>query len=94
MNQNNVEKLLETVNSFVRDLHEINEATDQRTVAEIERRAVNKLQLAIVEVEMAGRDLYAIASRRKGQIRRGEVNADNQSTVARGSKPKATRKAK
>jgi hypothetical protein len=63
--------LLETVNSFVRDLAEIQEAKDQKELAAIERRAVNKLQLAQVEIEMAGRDLYAVAQRRRGELRRG-----------------------
>lgn len=71
MKHENVDKLLETVNSFVRDLAEIQEAKDQKELAAIERRAVNKLQLAQVEIEMAGRDLYAVAQRRRGELRRG-----------------------
>lgn len=71
MKHDNVDKLLETVNSFVRDLAEIQEAKDQKELASIERRAVNKLQLAQVEIEMAGRDLYAVAQRRRGELRRG-----------------------
>ncbi len=71
MNHDNVDKLLETVNSFVRDLAEIQEAKDQKELAVIERRAVNKLQLAQVEIEMAGRDLYVVAQRRRGELRRG-----------------------
>lgn len=71
MKHDNVDKLLETVNSFVRDLAEIQEAKDQKELAAIERRAVNKLQLAQVEIEMAGRDLYAVAQRRRGELRRG-----------------------
>lgn len=71
MKHDNVDKLLETVNSFVRDLAEIQEAKDQKELASIERRAVNKLQLAQVEIEMAGRDLYTVAQRRRGELRRG-----------------------
>lgn len=71
MQHKNVDKLLETVNSFVRDLGEVANANDQRELAAVERRAVNKLQLAQVEIEMAGRDLYAIAQRRRGELRRG-----------------------
>lgn len=71
MKHDNVDKLLETVNSFVRDLAEIQEAKDQKELASIERRAVSKLQLAQVEIEMAGRDLYAVAQRRRGELRRG-----------------------
>jgi len=71
MKHDNVDKLLETVNSFVRDLAEVQEAKDQKELAAIERRAVNKLQLAQVEIEMAGRDLYAVAQRRRGELRRG-----------------------
>ena len=71
MKHDNVDKLLETVNSFVRDLDEVANAKDQRELASIERRAVNKLQLAQVEIEMAGRDLYAIVQRRRGELRRG-----------------------
>jgi len=71
MKHENVDKLLETVNSFVHDLDEVASAKDQRELAAVERRAVNKLQLAQVEIEMAGRDLYAIAQRRRGELRRG-----------------------
>lgn len=71
MKHENVDKLLETVNSFVRDLAEIQEAKDQKELASVERRAVSKLQLAQVEIEMAGRDLYAVAQRRRGELRRG-----------------------
>lgn len=71
MTHKNVDKLLETVNSFVSDLDEVANAKDQRELAAVERRAVNKLQLAQVEIEMAGRDLYAIAQRRRGELRRG-----------------------
>lgn len=71
MQHKNVDKLLETINSFVRDLGEVANAKDQRELAAVERRAVNKLQLAQVEIEMAGRDLYAIAQRRRGELRRG-----------------------
>ena len=71
MQHKNVDKLLETVNSFVHDLGEVANAKDQRELAAVERRAVNKLQLAQVEIEMAGRDLYAIAQRRRGELRRG-----------------------
>lgn len=71
MQHKNVDKLLETINSFVRDLCEVANAKDQRELAAVERRAVNKLQLAQVEIEMAGRDLYAIAQRRRGELRRG-----------------------
>ena len=71
MKHDNVDKLLETVNSFVRDLDEVANAKDQRELAAVERRAVNKLQLAQVEIEMAGRDLYAVAQRRRGELRRG-----------------------
>lgn len=71
MQHKNVDKLLETVNSFVSDLGEVANAKDQRELAAVERRAVNKLQLAQVEIEMAGRDLYAIAQRRRGELRRG-----------------------
>lgn len=71
MQHMNVDKLLETVNSFVSDLSEVANAKDQRELAVVERRAVNKLQLAQVEIEMAGRDLYAVAQRRRGELRRG-----------------------
>lgn len=71
MQHKNVDKLLETVNSFVSDLSEVANSKDQKELAAVERRAVNKLQLAQVEIEMAGRDLYAIAQRRRGELRRG-----------------------
>lgn len=71
MKHENFDKLMETVNSFSSDLYEVATAKDQRELAAIERRAVNKLQLAQVEIEMAGRDLYAIAQRRRGELRRG-----------------------
>lgn len=90
----NVSKLVETIQSFVGDLQEIQEATDMRTASMIERRAVNKLQLAQVEVEMAGRDLYAIATRVKARIRRGDVDEDDKRTVAGGSEPKPAGEAK
>lgn len=71
MQHKNVDRLLETVNSFISDLSEVAAAKDQKELAAVERRAVNKLQLAQVEIEMAGRDLYAIAQRRRGELRRG-----------------------
>lgn len=67
----NVDKLLVTVQSFVADIKEAEEAKDQRELASIERRAVNKLQLAEVEIEAAGRDLYNVVQRRRGELRRG-----------------------
>jgi len=67
----NVDKLLATVQSFVADIKEAEEAKDQRELASIERRAVNKLQLAEVEIEAAGRDLYNVVQRRRGELRRG-----------------------
>lgn len=67
----NVDKLLATVQSFVADIKEAEEAKDQRELASIERRAVNKLQLAEVEIEAAGRDLYSVVQRRRGELRRG-----------------------
>lgn len=67
----NVDKLLATVQSFVADIKEAEEAKDQRELASIERRAVNKLQLAEVEIEAAGRDLYNAVQRRRGELRRG-----------------------
>lgn len=67
----NVDKLLATVKSFVDDIKEAEEAKDQRELASIERRAVNKLQLAEVEIEAAGRDLYNVVQRRRGELRRG-----------------------
>lgn len=90
----NVSKLVETIQSFVSDLQEIQEATDMRTASMIERRAVSKLQLAQVEVEMAGRDLYAIATRVKARIRKGDIYEDNKSVDAGGSEPKPADKAK
>lgn len=90
----NVSKLVETIQSFVSDLQEIQEATDMRTASMIERRAVSKLQLAQVEVEMAGRDLYAIATRVKARIRRGDIYEDNKPADAGGSEPKSADKAK
>lgn len=72
MKHDNVDKLLETVNSFVNDLAEANEAKDQKELSSIERRAVSKLQLAQVEIEMSGRDLHDIVLRRRGELRRGE----------------------
>ena len=94
MDAKNTDKLLETVKSFVIDLKEIDSITDQRTLAMVERRAVNKLQLAQVEVEMAGRDLYAAVNRRRGQIRRGEIYVDDKSGISGGSKPKSSRTTK
>lgn len=94
MDFKNVEKLVETINSFVLDLHEIQKAPDHRTLSMIERRALNKLQLAQVEVEMAGRDLYDAANRRRGEIRRGEVYVDDKSSVSGGSKSKSSRTTK
>ena len=90
----NVSKLVETIQSFVGDLQEIQEATDMRTAAMIERRAVNKLQLAQVEVEMAGRDLYAIATRVKARIRRGDIYEDNKPVDAGRSESKPVDKTK
>ena len=90
----NVSKLVETIQSFVSDLQEIQEATDMRTASMIERRAVSKLQLAQVEVEMAGRDLYAIATRVKARIRRGDIYEDDKPVDTGGSKPKPAGKAK
>lgn len=94
MDFNNTDKLLETIKSFVIDLKEIENITDQRTLAMVERRAVHKLQLAQVEVEMAGRDLYSAVNRRRGQIRRGDIYEDAKSDDARGSKPKSSRATK
>lgn len=89
----NVSKLVETIQSFVSDLQEIQEATDMRTASMIERRAVSKLQLAQVEVEMAGRDLYAIATRVKARIRRGDIYEDDKPVDAGGREPKPAGKA-
>lgn len=90
MDTANVDKLLETVKSFIDDLEQIKMAVDIRNVSLIERRAVNKLQLAQVEVEMAGRDLYNLASARKIQIRRGDLRGDDKSVNAGRSKSKTS----
>lgn len=76
MQYENVKKLQETIASFVEDLEKINKSTDMKTISALEKRALNKLQLSQVEVEMAGRDLYAAVNARRNEIRRG-LNEDD-----------------
>lgn len=71
MIRKNTDKLLETIRSFVDDLELIDKAGTQVTLSALERRAVNKLQLAQVEIEMAGRDLYDNVQNKRDELRRG-----------------------
>ena len=71
MIRKNTDKLLETIKSFVDDLELIDKASSQVTLSALERRAVNKLQLAQVEIEMAGRDLYDNVQNKRDELRRG-----------------------
>lgn len=71
MIRKNTDKLLETIKSFVDDLELIDKAGSQVKLSALERRAVNKLQLAQVEIEMAGRDLYDNVQNKRDELRRG-----------------------
>ena len=71
MAYDNTEKLLETVQTFVATMDKVKDASNQTNLAALERKAVNALQLAQVEVEMAGRDLYEAVQARRKQINRG-----------------------
>lgn len=62
----NVKKLKETVDAFVADLKLIESAESSVKLSALEKKALRELQLAQVETEMAGRDLYkAVQIRRK-----------------------------
>lgn len=54
----NSDKLLETVKMFREDIEKITKADNQIAIARLERKALDEIRLAQVEVEMAGRDLY------------------------------------
>lgn len=54
----NSDKLLETVKMFREDIDKITKADNQIAIARLERKALDEIRLAQVEVEMAGRDLY------------------------------------
>ena len=71
MKYSNTEKLLETVQTFVATMDKVQNASNHTSLAGLERKAVNALQLAQVEVEMAGRDLYEAVQARRKQINRG-----------------------
>ena len=71
MTYENTSKLVETIQMFVADLDNIKKASNQNVLSALERKAVNELQLAQVEVEMAGRDLYAVVQARKQELRKG-----------------------
>lgn len=71
MEYENTKKLVETIQAFVSDLGKIKDANSQTSLSAMERKAVNELQLAQVEVEMAGRDLYAAVQSRRAQLRKG-----------------------
>ena len=71
MVRDNTDKLLETIKSFVDDLELIEKASTQVALSSLERRAVNKLQLAQVEIELAGRDLYDNVQKRRSELRKG-----------------------
>lgn len=71
MIRNNTDKLLETIKSFVDDLELIEKASTQVALSSLERRAVSKLQLAQVEIEMAGRDLYDNVQKKRSELRKG-----------------------
>lgn len=71
MAYDNTEKMLETVQTFVATMDKVKDASNQTNLAALERKAVNALQLAQVEVEMAGRDLYEAVQARRKQINRG-----------------------
>lgn len=55
---NNSDKLLETVKMFREDIEKITKADSQIAIARLERKALDEIRLAQVEVEMVGRDLY------------------------------------
>lgn len=71
MVRKNTDKLLETIKSFVDDLELIEKVDNQVALSALEKRAVNKLQLAQVEIEMAGRDLYENVQNKRRELRKG-----------------------
>lgn len=64
----NIKKLEETIKEFVSDVKRLQKAGDIQEVNEVERLAVRKLQLIVVEAEMAGRDLYAAKQNRVKEL--------------------------
>lgn len=71
MKHENTDKLLETIQAFVEDINSIPKIDNQVKLSALERKAVNELQLAQVEVEMAGRDLYNAVQNRRIELRKG-----------------------
>ena len=94
----NVNRLNDTINTFVNDVKKIAEVKTFAEVDSLERKALRELQLAEVEVAMAGRDLYAVVQQRRRAIRAGDIkevkSEDDKSSDARGGEPKPAHKAK
>lgn len=67
---NNSDKLLETVKMFREDIEKITKADSQITIARLERKALDEIRLAQVEVEMVGRDLYNAVQSSRSRVNR------------------------
>ena len=66
----NSDKLLETVKMFREDIEKITKADNQIAIARLERKALDEIRLAQVEVEMVGRDLYNAVQSSRSRVNR------------------------
>lgn len=64
----NIKKLEETIKGLVSDIKRLQKAEDVQEVNSVEKEAVQKLQLIVVEAELAGRDLFATKQNRLKEL--------------------------
>lgn len=67
----NFNNLKKTLSGFEKDLKSISKTSNFSELSSIEKRCVHELQLAVVQVEMCGRDLKDAVAKRDKELRYG-----------------------